>query len=110
MLSNYNQQEIKLMHTELTARTQQHIATLFAPELQQQVSLLLIEQCGNNLPMLKSLDAKRLERYRFAALKLSQGSIDKLKEAIALARRDWRDLLVAAEFADDIHAHESWMP
>lgn len=30
--------------------------------------------------------------------------------AIALANLDWRDLLVAAGFADDIHAHARWRP
>jgi hypothetical protein len=33
-----------------------------------------------------------------------------LKQAIELGRRDWRDLLVDADFADDVHAHEHWTP
>jgi hypothetical protein len=58
---------------------------------------------------LEKLNEIELERFRFAALKLSAGSIDKLKEAIALAKADWRDLLVSAKFwtAD---SHKSWFP
>jgi hypothetical protein len=98
------------MSTELSARTKQHIEGVFPPELQQQASSLLIEQCGNNLPMLEALDPIELERYRFAALKLSEGKLDKLQHAITLAQTDWRDLLIAAGFAHDTKAHEAWLP
>jgi hypothetical protein len=43
-------------------------------------------------------------------IRLSGGSLTRLEEAISLLQRDWRDLLVASEFADDIHAHEEWQP
>ncbi len=43
-------------------------------------------------------------------LRLSHGDLRTLDEAITLGRTDWRDLLVAAMFADDIHAHEQWVP
>ncbi len=98
------------MGTELSPRTRHHVATLFAPALRQHASALLIEHCGNNLPFLDTLDAVALERYRFAALKMSQGNIEKLRQAVALAQTDWRDLLVAAGFANDTRAHESWSP
>lgn len=99
-----------VMGTELSPRTKQHVAALFGPELQQQASSLLIEQCGTNLPLLEALDPVGLERYRFAALKLSCGQLDKLQQAVKLAQIDWRDLLVDAGFADDTKAHESWSP
>lgn len=71
---------------------------------------LLENECGSNLPFLEKYGPKELERFRFAALKLSAGQLDRLSEAFRLANHDWRDLLVAAGFADDIHAHEKWMP
>ena len=98
------------MGTELSPRTKQHVAALFGPELQQQASSLLIEQCGTNLPFLEALDPVALERYRFAALKLSCGRIEKSQQAVELAQKDWRDLLVAAGYAHDAKAHESWRP
>jgi hypothetical protein len=48
---------------------------------------LLFEECGNDLPFLETLDAKRLERFQFAALKLSKGKLDQLDCAIALAEK-----------------------
>ena len=33
-----------------------------------------------------------------------------IENAVALAKRDWRDLLMAAGFGEDIHAHMSWLP
>jgi hypothetical protein len=51
-----------------------------------------------------------MERVRFAALKLSEGNKDKLLGAAQLAQYDWRDLLVAARFANDAEAHKSWAP
>jgi hypothetical protein len=50
------------------------------------------------------------DRLRFAALRLSHGDLRTLDDAITLGRTDWRDLLVAAGFAGDIHAHEKWVP
>jgi hypothetical protein len=38
------------------------------------------------------------QRFQFAVLKLSEGKMDKLDEAIELAKVDWRDLLAAAGF------------
>jgi hypothetical protein len=35
--------------------------------------------------------------------------LDALIQAIELAQTDWRDLLVAAGFAVDVHAHELWL-
>jgi len=33
-----------------------------------------------------------------------------LLEAIELAKADWRDLLMAAGFGEDVRAHEFWIP
>jgi hypothetical protein len=51
-----------------------------------------------------------LERYRYAALKLSGGDLGRLRQAIELAKSDWRDLLVAAGFAENVRAHKNWNP
>ena len=56
------------------------------------------------------------ERLQFAILKLalsgSIGSGRRQRPGIEIAenlyRADWRDLLVSAEFATDLHAHEKW--
>jgi hypothetical protein len=70
---------------------------------------MLVEECGNNLPSLEKLNQFQLERFRFAALKLSNGSLERLREAITLAKADWRDLLMGAGFGEDVHAHGRWL-
>lgn len=93
----------------VSLETGRRIALLFSPEERDLVRMVLAEECGNNLPGLDKLDDIQLERFRFAVLKLNEGNLDKLDRAIALAKEDWRDLLVAAGFADDPQAHKYWL-
>ena len=90
--------------------TEKRIALLFPFEERAFVREVLSDHCGRNLPFIEHSDEVKLERVQFAALKLSEGKLDKLDRAVALAKRDWRDLLVAAGFAEDINAHLSWLP
>ena len=46
-----------------------------------------------------------MERIRFGCVKLSDGRIHRLINAIDLAKADWRDLLMAADFGEDVNAH-----
>ncbi len=94
----------------VSLETERRIALLFPPDQRELVRVILSEECGNNLPFLNDLDEVKLERFQFAALKLSEGDLVKFDEAIALAKRDWRDLLMAAGFGDDVNAHVSWLP
>jgi hypothetical protein len=50
------------------------------------------------------------DRVRIAALKVSDGDLAKLKEAIAVGKNDWRDLLYSADFANDTKKHLRWIP
>ena len=40
-------------------------------------------------------------RTRLAVLKLAQGDLARLAEAVAVAQRDWRDVIAAAEYPVD---------
>lgn len=51
-----------------------------------------------------------VERIRFAALKLSDGDLGKLEVHVRGDRHDWRDVLMAADFANSLTAHKQWMP
>jgi len=95
---------------QLSPNTYSRMDLLFPVHQRREVEQLLIEECGNNLPFLENLDAFQLERFRFAVLKISDGNMDALYEAISLAQRDWRDVLVAAGFGHDPRAHEHWLP
>jgi hypothetical protein len=77
---------------------------------QGEAAELLVNSCGHNLPFCENNTPEQIERIRYAALKLSQGRISLLCEAIDLANTDWRDLLVATGFADDVKIHLDWEP
>ena len=96
------------MTPPLSRLTQQLIDIIFNPTDAVEASQWLEQECGNNLPFCKEYDEHKMERIRFAALKLSQGNLLKLLKAIDLARRDWRDLLMAADFGNHLEAHETW--
>lgn len=97
------------MSPPLSPETERRVSILFSPETRAEASRLLAEQCGNNLPFCEKLDQFQMERWRFSALKLSEGNIEKLSKAIELAKLDWRDLLVSAGFGD-VDAHIHWVP
>ena len=94
----------------LSPETRRRLDALFAPDDRAEAEQLLVDECGNNLPFLHELDQFQLERFRFAAMKLSQGLLSGLRQAIVLAKTDWRDLLMAAGFDEDLTEHQRWWP
>jgi hypothetical protein len=96
------------MTPPLSLRTQQLVAGIFSLKDRADASQWLEQKCGNNLPFCNDYDEYQMERLRFAAIKLSQGNIQTLLQAIDAACMDWRDLLVAAGFGHDVMAHEAW--
>ena len=95
---------------ELTAQTLQRVEALFSERERADVVNKLEEDCGSDLPLWNPPTPKGLERIRYAVLKLSEGDLDKLDYWIKEANTDWRDVLVAADFADDVKIHRKWMP
>ncbi len=91
----------------LSTRTRQLAQTIF-PDESEFVGTYLVEQCGQNLPFCQDKNEYQLERIRFAALKISGGSLDRLQEAVDQAKRDWRVELVRAGFAHELDAHTKW--
>jgi len=85
---------------KITLRTAQLISKYFSVDKKDLVISSLIEECGNNLPSCENNTPTDMERIHFAVIKLSNGELDKLEAAIELAKRDWRDLLVAAGFCE----------
>lgn len=95
------------MARDLSPGTVRRIAALFPEEKRAEVADLLVSRCGDD-PFSGDRMAE-IERIRFAVLKISGGSIDRLRAAIELARTDWRDALVGAGFGDDTRAHLRWL-
>ena len=81
---------------------------LIFPDDADKVGRLLVEQCGQNLPFCGAKSPAELERLRFAALKISEGNLERLRRAVDEAKRDWRDELVWAGFAERLDAHVRW--
>ena len=94
----------------LSHETTRRLDALFDGPARRTAAELLITQCADNLPLWVNADERGLERIRFAVLKLSKGDLAELQRAVQAAQVDWRDVLVAAGFANSIRAHESWFP
>ena len=77
------------------------LEALFPQEEFSAAAALLEMECGRNLPFAETLGIEGIERVRCAVLKLSEGSIEKLRHEVLAANFDWRDVLVAAGFAND---------
>jgi hypothetical protein len=93
--------------TALSPLTMALVKKIF-PNHIDEAKQLLEEQCGQNLPFCENGTPESLERLRFAALKVSNGKLGDLIKAVNLAKIDWRDLLVWADFANDLEAHSTW--
>lgn len=92
----------------LSDAAEQRLRAQFAPEEQAEARRLLEHECGNNIDDFGPAPADH-DRLRFAAMKASRSRIEGLHWALAMAKADWRDLLVEAGFADDPRAHLRWM-
>ena len=95
---------------KLSDRTIDKINSLFSDDDRKEVEELLKIECAENIPFCEKHDKYEMERIRFSVLKLSEGEISKLVDAIELAQIDWRDLFMAAGFGYDTDAHNKWEP
>lgn len=95
---------------ELSDKTIDAIKTLFSADEQESVKELLLADCSNNVAGCGKWSQTHLERVWLSVLKISEGSIEKLYSAIALAQTDYRDLFMSANFGHDTQAHKKWMP
>ena len=95
---------------ELSPSARERVLALFRAE-DVAHALRLLTECTDEAWLIADVLRQGVDRIMFAMIRLSAGSIDRLENiALPLFRTDWRDLLVAADFAHDIHAHETWLP
>lgn len=88
----------------LSERTRQVVQEMQHEEVGQ----FLVAECGTNLPICDDIDEVGLERVRFAVLKLSNGDLDALLQAIQGAQTDWRNTFMVAGFGHDVTEHGRW--
>lgn len=79
---------------------------LFAPEERETITEMMIEEC--DAERLDSSSPEGLGHIQLAILKLSNGEVDKFLVAAELAQLDWRDVLMAAGFGNDLEVRLSW--
>jgi hypothetical protein len=68
----------------------------FPTSQHEEVTHLLDRSCGRTLPFFREATAEKLEHLRLCALKVGAGDLARLRRAVELANRDWRDLIMAA--------------
>lgn len=84
------------------------VEKLFSDEEQEMAIWLLSHECADNLAFHEHSIPGDLDRVRLAALKLSEGKVDRLLEAIELGQTDTCDLLVIAGFGSSVTEHAEW--
>lgn len=80
----------------LTPAVIAEIERQFPASQHEEVIHLLDRSCGRTLPFFRDATAEKLEHIRLCALKMGAGDLARLRQAVELANRDWRDLIVAA--------------
>lgn len=94
---------------EISERTEKLLEKFFPDEFTRKIARgTLIHECGDNIPFCEDHSPKEMDRIRFSVLKISAGDLNKLGEAVDLAKLDWRDLFMAAGFGHDTNAHNDW--
>lgn len=92
----------------LSPRTDQAIELLFEPDARTRVRKILEKECGTEALGCSGKTPEEMERIRFAVLKLGMKNATDFDDAVSLAKADWRDLLIAAGFGEDLEAHKKW--
>jgi hypothetical protein len=93
---------------QLSPGARRRLEILFAKQDQAAAIETLANAYGNGRSQPIGPISSQTERLQFAALKLSGGNLERLKEAIELGHRDFRDLLMAAGFGE-VTAHQQWL-
>lgn len=83
------------------------IESLFTPNERKTITNMMIDEC--NAEKIYNSSEAEVERIQLAVLKLSDGDADKFLAAVELAQIDWRDVLGAAGFGEDLEAHSKWV-
>lgn len=92
----------------ITIMTHRVLHAVFPPALWERLEKTLMFECGPLQVHSPDFGREAMERIWLATLKQSNGSIDAFEDAVLLAQTDWRDLLVNAEFSNDLAAHLIW--
>ena len=94
--------------SELSQNTLNLVYSLYETSEAQKVCERLDNECGTEALLCEGWTPRQMDRIRYAVLRLATEKDMCLDSAINLAKSDWRDLLLAAGFGNDLDAHEKW--
>jgi|SRR6056297_1794093 len=77
-------------------------------EFRSRIAAMLENDIGETIPFCDSSTPEEMERIRFAVIRLLAERRMAESDVIQLAKTDWRDLLMAADFGYDTGAHLAW--
>lgn len=92
----------------LSPRTEKIIECLVKPDARAKVRERLESECSTEALGCTGWAPEEMERIWFAVLKLGAKTDSAFDSAVLLAKTDWRDLLMAAGFGEDLEAHNKW--
>lgn len=98
----------RMMPIPLSAKTKKAAEILLDDSLRERIEQRLIEETSLDVPMWDDCTPEGLERIRFAVLKLVARNPKNENIAFNHAKMDWRDLFVAAGFAQSATEHDRW--
>lgn len=96
------------MTIPLSERTRQLAQVLFDEPLRSRVIDALVREVSENIPLCENSTPEGMERIRFAVMKLIAENETHFNVALNHAQMDWRDLFMAAGFADSAEQHRHW--
>ncbi len=73
-----------------------------------QIARMLETEIGQNIPFCNEATPEDMERIRFAVIRLIAENKMCEADVIKLAKTDWRDLLMAADFGYNTGSHLTW--
>ena len=100
--------QLENMPISLSRRTTILLESCIPVDARDEITAMLIAEVSENIPWNAGSTSEDMERIRFAIIKLTLENRKNLTVAIDQAQRDWRNLLMMADFADDIHEHLNW--
>ncbi len=96
------------MSLPLTKKVNKLLELLFEEPLLSKLARRLEIEAAENIPFHNNSKSADMDRIRFSILKVIATNVDSEENAFDLAKTDWRDLFVAAGFADDANEHKNW--
>ncbi len=86
--------------SELSQKTKNLVHALYKSREAFEVCDILENECGTETLSCNGWSPAQMDRIRYSVLRLAKENTMSLDSAVKLAQKDWRDLLMAAGFAN----------